>query len=87
MMWWYGDGMTGWGYILMTASMMLFWSLVLFGGIAIVRSVVRSDRRMANGPNPEQLLAERFARGEIEQQVYRNRLDVLRTSSRPLTKT
>jgi putative membrane protein len=88
MMWWYGDGMTGWGYVLLTASMVLFWGVVLFGVIAVVRYAGRSDRSTtADGPNPEQLLAERFARGEIDEQVFRQRLDVLRSPSRPLTKT
>jgi putative membrane protein len=29
-------------------------------------------------PTPEQLLAERFARGEIDEDEYRRRLDTLR---------
>ncbi|MFE7492499.1 SHOCT domain-containing protein, partial [Kitasatospora sp. NPDC057541] len=31
-----------------------------------------------SGPLPEQVLAERFARGEIDAEEYRHRLDVLR---------
>jgi putative membrane protein len=35
MMWWYGPGMNGWGYGLMTLSMVLFWALVIFGVVAL----------------------------------------------------
>ncbi len=31
MMYWYGSGMSGWGYALMTVSMVLFWGAVIFG--------------------------------------------------------
>ncbi|GAB7186726.1 SHOCT domain-containing protein [Kitasatospora sp. Ki12] len=34
----------------------------------------------ASGPIPEQLLAERFARGEIDAEEYRHRLDTLRSA-------
>jgi len=30
-MWWYGPGMNGWGYGLMTVSMVLFWALIILG--------------------------------------------------------
>ncbi|MDH6707418.1 putative membrane protein [Kitasatospora sp. MAA19] len=35
------------------------------------------------GPTPEQLLAERFARGEIDAEEYRHRLDTLRSVNGP----
>ncbi len=49
MMWWYGNGngMDGWGYGLMTVSMVLFWGLVTFGVIAMVRHLGRKDRSAA----------------------------------------
>ncbi|MFG2907794.1 SHOCT domain-containing protein [Kitasatospora sp. NPDC048286] len=34
-------------------------------------------------PAPEQLLAERFARGEIDAEEYRHRLDTLRSANGP----
>ncbi|MFJ6618920.1 SHOCT domain-containing protein [Kitasatospora sp. NPDC091335] len=37
----------------------------------------------APGPAPEQLLAERFARGEIDAEEYRHRLETLRSVSGP----
>ena len=86
MMWWYGSGMSGWGYALMTLGMVLFWALVIFGVIALVRFLARNDRPTAARPTPEQLLAERFARGEIDEHDYHQRLDTLRDRPRPAIK-
>jgi putative membrane protein len=86
MMWWYGNGMDGWGYTLMTVSVLLFWGLVVYGVIALVRHAGRQDRSMGARPTPEQVLAERFAHGQIDEQEYRQRLDVLRGGPRPLVK-
>ena len=36
------------------------------------------DWRMGGGPSGESVLAERFARGEIDEQEYRQRREVLR---------
>lgn len=86
MMWWYGSDMSGWGYALMTLGMVLFWALVIFGVIALVRFLARNDRPTAARLTPEQLLAERFARGEIDEHDYHQRLDTLRDRSRPTVK-
>ena len=80
MMGWYdGDGghMTGWGWTAMTIGSVLV--LVLLGAIVVL--LVRLGSRSADRPperrSPEQLLGERFARGEIDEEEYRRRLDVL----------
>ena len=90
MMWWYGNGngngIDGWGYGLMTMSMVLFWGLVIYGVIALVRYLGRQDRSAAVRPTPEQVLAERFAHGQIDEQEYRQRLATLRGGPRPLVK-
>ena len=39
--------------------------------------LVRLGSRPAEGRAPEQVLGERFARGEIDEDEYRRRLDVL----------
>lgn len=91
MMWWYdnsnGTAMNGWGYALMTVSMVLFWGLVIFGVIALVRYLGRQDRSAAvSRLTPEQVLAERFAHGQIDEHEYQARLDTLRAAPRPLIK-
>ncbi|GAA4488515.1 hypothetical protein GCM10023094_48510 [Rhodococcus olei] len=82
MMYWYGNGMSGWGYALMTVSMVLFWALVILGVVALIRYLTRvpqpPDSASAQRPTPEQVLAERLAHGEIDEQEYRNRLAALR---------
>ena len=82
MMFWYGDSMSGWGYAGMGIGMVLFWALIIVGIVALVRY---SSGNQQGGrppsddvPSPEQLLAARFARGEIDEAPYRERLAVLR---------
>lgn len=76
-MMWY-DGGWGWGaWLGMTLGMLAFWALVIWAILALVRS-------SASGPpleaTPEQILAARFARGELDQDEYRQHLDALRSS-------
>ncbi|GAA2558955.1 SHOCT domain-containing protein [Pseudonocardia hydrocarbonoxydans] len=83
MMWSYGPGMSGWGYALTTVSMVLFWGLIVFGAVVVVRYFGRTGRSVPDRPTAEQVLAQRFARGEIDEQEYRHRLDTLRDGPRP----
>jgi putative membrane protein len=82
MMSWYGDGMGGWGYALMTVSSVLFWALGILAVVTLVWYLARSsgsrDAGIAPERTPEQLLAQRFARGEIDEQEYHSRLATLR---------
>ncbi|MGW4485408.1 SHOCT domain-containing protein [Amycolatopsis sp. NPDC004368] len=79
-MYWYGNGMSGWGIALMTIGNLVFWALVIVAIVALVRALSRRpatrDREIPP-PVPEQLLAERFARGEIDEQTYRHDLGTL----------
>jgi putative membrane protein len=80
MMYWYGSGMGGWGYALMALSMLLFWVLIVGAVVALVRylSTGRADRATPTTPNaPEGILAERFARGEIDEEEYRHRMALI----------
>ena len=83
MMNWYGNGMNGWGYGLMMVGMLLFWVLVVAAVVVAVRYLGNHDGRTSNAPpaqrTPEQILAERFAHGDIDDQEYRQRADVLRS--------
>ncbi len=78
----YGHDMFGWGYPFGLIGMALFWAAVIVGIVALVRYAGRS-RHQAGGPPPapsaEQLLAERFARGEIDEDEYLRRLATLRS--------
>jgi putative membrane protein len=78
MMFWYGNGMGVWGGLLMTLSAVVLLALLVAGAVAAVRSVGRTTPRSA-----EDILAERFARGEIGEDEYHRRLDTLRRNRRP----
>ncbi len=81
MMYWYGSGMSGWGYAVMTVSMVLFWGAVIVGIVALVRYFGHGGQQAPSPPSqpisPEQVLAERFARGEIDEDEYQRRLATL----------
>ncbi len=82
-MMWYGNGMDGWGFVLMALSSLVFWGALIAGGIALFRYLNRAAAKPGSveaWPTPEQLLAERFARGEIDEEEYRRRLDALRST-------
>lgn len=80
---WYGSSMGGWGYAVVTIGMVVFWAAVIYGIVALIRHAGRSGAQSgepALPPAPERLLAERFARGEIEQEEYQRRLAGLRAA-------
>jgi len=88
MMFWYDHNMGWWGYAGMGVGMVLFWALLIAGIVALVvyTSGNRSDRRIppesTSTSSPEEVLAARFARGEIDETEYRDRLAVLRDHTR-----
>lgn len=78
-MWWH-DGV-GWaGWILMTLTMVGFWSLVVLGLFALFRGYPDTRGTHSGGDrDPMQILDERLARGEIDLDEYQARQDALRT--------
>ncbi|WP_420077735.1 SHOCT domain-containing protein [Streptomyces sp. JL3001] len=83
-MFWYDHDLGGWGWFAMSISMVLFWALIITIGVLLIRALARPDTNQAPqtgtptpGPTPERLLAERFARGDIDEDEYRRRLAVL----------
>ncbi|WP_234426131.1 SHOCT domain-containing protein [Streptomyces kebangsaanensis] len=88
-MMWYGGW--GWGaWFLMLVITVLFWAVVIAAAIALVRYLTAAHRGHQPGPpsasggpgwggrRAEDLLAERFARGEIDEEEYERRLALLR---------
>jgi putative membrane protein len=76
-----GDAMSGWGWLLMTLGMLGFWALVAVLALAPLRrpgqppQQPQPDRQPR--PGAEEILAERLARGEIDPEEYRQRLQTL----------
>jgi putative membrane protein len=88
MMWWYGPGVGGWGMALMGIGMVLFWALIILGLIATVRYLQTTGARPPEvRATPEELLAERFACGDIDEQEYRRRLATLHGEPGPAIKS
>jgi putative membrane protein len=81
MMFWYDHGVSGWGWLAMTIGMLLFWAVIIGAGVLLYRAVSHPPYRTHDDTSlvhsPEQLLAERFARGEIDEDEYRRRLETL----------
>lgn len=79
---WYGHDPNGWGWFMMAVGMIFFWSALIVLGVLLFRGLSRpagtgTSTGPAQGPTAEQLLAERYARGEIDEDDYRRRLSVL----------
>ena len=89
MMFWYDHNMGWWGWAGMGVGMVLFWALLIAGTVALVAYVTRDrqDRQILpetiSTTSPEQVLAARFVRGEINETEYRDRLAVLRDHAHP----
>ncbi|GFJ80945.1 SHOCT domain-containing protein [Phytohabitans houttuyneae] len=81
-MYWYDHGMDGWGYAAMALNMVLFWGVLIAGGVLLYRWLHRDQPVGESQPRlvtftARRLLAERYARGEIDDEEYRRRLTTL----------
>lgn len=85
MMGWYNDGSMGaGGWIAMILMMSLFWGAVIFAGVMLFRGTTNSRGDRNSAPtnqtahrDPMDILNERFARGELENEEYEARKAVL----------
>ena len=75
----YGWHDGGWGFI----WMILAWALIVAIVVFVVRaSSPRSPEPSERGDEPRAILDERFARGEISEEEYRERARVLEETRR-----
>ena len=74
MMDWNGDW-TWTTWLLMSVSMLAFWGLAAWVAVTVLRSGRPADADRAG--DADQILDERFARGEIDEDEYRHRHEVL----------
>ncbi|MFI1651800.1 SHOCT domain-containing protein [Streptomyces avidinii] len=83
MMFWYDHDVSGWGWFAMTASMILFWALIITAAVLLVKALNRPHEHThapaPTAPTPEQILGRRLARGEVDEDEYRRLLAALRT--------
>src|SRR6266545_3207433 len=73
-MMWGWQAWSWWGWLAMSVGMIAFWGLVIWAIAAIFRGSDWTWRRPER-PTPEQILAERFAAGEIDEDEYQRRLE------------
>lgn len=82
MMGWYHDG-AGWGgWLVMTIAMIAFWAMVIVAVVVLFRGNKSGGEGSSPGHDPMDILDQRFARGEIDEDEYHARSAVLRTSIR-----
>ncbi len=88
------DGRWGWGsWILTTGTTIVFWALVVTAVVLLARYLLSLSQRPAGttraggAGNAEQVLAERYARGEIDDDEYQRRLGLLRQNAASATST
>lgn len=72
---WHHGGGPGW-WLLFPICFGVFWLLVLGGGGYLLW---RRTKAMPPSSSAEAVLAERYARGEIDEEEYHERLAVLRS--------
>jgi putative membrane protein len=65
---------SGWAWWWMGVGMLVFWGLIAWLIVALVR---QGDRGGAT-PGARDILDERYARGEIDDDEYRQRSDLIR---------
>ena len=78
---WHMDDWSWGGWLMMTAVMVAFWGLVAWVVVVAIRGS-RAPTRPT--PDPERILAERFAAGEINDEEFHRRLDALRGAAKPM---
>ncbi|MEW2433281.1 SHOCT domain-containing protein [Streptomyces caniferus] len=89
-MMWFGGGWGWGGWFVMAVIMVFFWALVIAGIVALVHYLTsarhghQTSRPLSSGEpgagnrQAEDVLADRFARGEIDDDEYKRRLALLR---------
>ena len=76
----WGNGMGWGGWLLMTVTAVVFWAVVVFGIVALFRGTGGGRPRTGGRErDAQQILDERFARGEIDAEEYRSRQSQLST--------
>lgn len=87
MMGYYGDDMGWGGWLVMSLSFVMFWGLLIALVVWLVRSFRADTSRDNQGPPPtagsraDEVLAERFARGEIDAEEFTQRRELLHSTS------
>jgi putative membrane protein len=71
---------SSWAWLWMTMMMVIFWGAIAFVVVAVVR---RPNSNTTRGSDARDILAERFARGEIDADDYEQRREILDRAAQP----
>ena len=77
-MWWPDHDGGSWAFAFMGLGMLLFSGVLIVGIILLLRYLGPRRNGASEQSSAERWLAERYARGEIDEHEYRQRLQVLR---------
>jgi putative membrane protein len=69
------EGPTGWAWWWMGVAMLVFWGFVAWVAVTLVH---QGDKEPRVPGGAREILDERYARGEIEDDEYRRRSDLIR---------
>ncbi len=80
----YYDGDWGLGdWLAMSAMMLVFWGSVIVLVVWATRSFRSGDQQAGGrGAGPDEVLAERYARGEIDDEEFHRRRELLHSTRR-----
>jgi len=81
MWYWSGGDVHWWGWFIGFVLTVGFWAVVIYFVISFMRSFASKDHGHAapGHEDPEHILARRFANGEIDEDEFHRRLDILRS--------
>lgn len=71
----WNDDVAWWGWLMTSLGMLVFWGLLAWGAVVLLRG--RGETASADRPGPQEILDERLARGEIDAREYREQLAAL----------
>lgn len=76
---WYGWGYGGWGGWLTLVGMVIFWGLVIWGIVALVRANSRNGYRTdhQHSESALEVLKRRYAKGEINKEEFEEKKKAL----------
>jgi putative membrane protein len=77
----YGNGdWSFWEVALMAVAMIAFWGLLIWGAYAVITGAKRPTNELGGDP-ARRILDERFAKGDINEEEYTRRRELLHSTT------